>query len=663
MLPDLTGDARWAVPVRERSAYLESTVKEREHHMLKDLAASGLRPDQLRAYVDDIMPLELKDGKVAKGGYYIPYFNLDGSIMRSGGGLTMYRIRLYGAAQRYSQPTATALQEFGLPTAIPYVLPQVHDYAKEQQTLYICEGEKKAACVMDVLGVAAIGIGGCWNWGIKKKLHPWIKELITMHGVSKVVVIPDGDINRYDICTAYGTLADQLRLLGVGVDLVRLPDPEDKIDDLLVGWGIEAEGWFSTLPKFSGAELVVDQSTLAMQYGLSTVGKDPKIAINDTNVHRLLGHHPAFSAGWWTNTDNNTQHLGSEQIDWQRKDYQITCYMQHYFGMHNLNRPRVRESMQELCLENSRSPFVDWIRSKDWDNTDRLSDWAIRLWGCPDTPTTREVSTKFMVGMCARMMDPGCKMDWMMVTLGGQGIGKSWWASLVTKGNSITFMASGNAKDDAAKMHKGLVVCIDELDAFNKRDMTYWKTMITTKVDTYRPPYGVAEVTMPRRSVLYGTSNHRTFLRHDDTGQRRFGVLEPSRMLDVAGFKDELQQLWAQALVFWEQDTVPYYELSMEVREQSASEYSGDDPLIEQVQTWLSQWPADRFKMVSLLEGLGMNNHVQNRGITGPLKDIMVSRGWVTYHAKNLRVAGSPPGSGYVINRELVPQNELLGGM
>jgi len=81
------------------------------------------------------------------------------------------------------------------------------------------------------------------------------------------------------------------------------------------------------------------------------------------------------------------------------------------------------------------------------------------------------------------------------------------------------------------------------------------------------------------------------------------------------------------------------------------------------VQTWLSQWPADRFKMVSLLEGLGMNNHVQNRGITGPLKDIMVGRGWVTYHAKNLRVAGSPPSSGYVINRELVPQNELLGEM
>jgi predicted P-loop ATPase len=654
MLPDLTNDPRWAIPSHDKSAFLASAVKEREEYMRKDLAASGLVPEQVRAYVDDLMPLS----EGAKGGYYLPYFDLDGRIMRANGQLTMYRIRQYGSEQRYTQPGKGTLNELHLPICVPYILPQVHEYCAEQKTLYICEGEKKAAAVCDRLDVGAIGIGGCWNWGIKKRLHPWIKELLERHSIEKVVVVPDGDIKRYDICTAYGTLADELRQLSVGVEIVKLPKPDDKIDDLLVAWGIDAPGEFDSLGKLGADQLVVSQHALAEQYGLSTSGKEARVVVNDTNVRKLLEMHPAFDGGFWLNCDTNTYMYGDEEVVWDLTDYNLTTYMQHYFQLHNLNRPRVAEAVRAIADTNKRSPFLEWVQSKPWDGEERLETWPIRLWGCEDNPITREVGKKFMVGMCARMMEPGCKMDWMMVTVGEQGIGKSWWAELVTRGNSVIFMASGNARDDAAKMHKGLVICIDELDAFNKREMTYWKTMISANVDTYRAPYGRGEVTMKRNSVLYGTSNHRTFLRHDDTGHRRFGVLEPTRMLDVEGFKGELQQLWAEALSTFRAGEFRYFELSNEVKAQTAEQFAGEDPFAERVREFLEQWPGDRFKMVDMLRELDMNNHVQNRAVTGQLKDMMMSRGWAEYRSK-LRVGGSSGVAGYIINREAVPRKEL----
>lgn len=648
MLEDLTKDPHCEVPIQSKNAFLATAVKEREKFMVKDLAASGLKPDLVRAYVEDIMPL----GKDAKGGYYLPYFDLHGRVMRHQGALSMYRVRQYGGSSRYTQPTSGQLEALNIPPNPPYILPKVHQYVKEQKILYICEGEKKAASVTHYLDVGAVGIGGCWNWGIKKKLHPWIKELIARYGIEKVSIIPDGDINRYDICTAYGTLADELRRLGVGVEIMVLPDPDDKIDDLIVSWGLEAQGCFAELGKLGAGNLVVSQHALADQYGLSTAGKAENVVINDTNVRRLLEHHPSFNR-FWLNQDTNEYMHGDEVVRWDVTDYDLACYMQHYFQLHNLNRPRVADGIRAIAESNKRSPFKDWVDELPWDSEQRLESWAVRLWGCEDSPAVREVSKKFMVGMYARLANPGCKMDWMLVTIGAQGIGKSWWAELVSQGQSVIFMASGNAKDDAAKMHRGLVICVDEMDAFNKREMTYWKTMITANVDTYRPPYGRGEVTMPRRSVLYGTSNHSTFLRHDDTGQRRFGVLKPTRMLDVEGFRAELRQLWAEAKAEYEKGELAYYELSMDVRQQVEEDHQGEDPLRERVEQFLQEWPSDKLRMLDLLDYLGQSNDFQNRALTGQLKDMLVAMG--CEYKRSLRVGAGAPGRGYIIDRERWP--------
>lgn len=633
------------------TAFFKQSSTHHQEFMLADLAKSGLTPELMGCSVHAGMPLV--DGATA--GYLIPYYGLDGRLLRVQGELAMYRIRQRGGSKRYVQPSGEVLAQYDLPPTIPYVLPDFHALAKSTGTMVICEGEKKAASVMHHLGLPAVGIGGCWNWGIKKKLHPWLVELIRECKIAEVVIIPDGDIKRYDICTAYGTLAGELGRLGLEVEIVELPSTEDKIDDLIVAWGENCVEEFASLGKFGADGLVEDQATLAELYGLSCTGVGDKLRVvnNDNNIARLLSEHPAFG-DFWLNADTGEHMHGTEPVQWGLTDFQLLIYMQHYFQLHNITLGRVSKVIAGLCAEDTRSPFREWVDSHVWDGVERLGDWPIRLWGCKDTIVSREVGLKFMVGMYARMASPGCKMDWMMVTCGGQGIGKSWWADLVSGGNFVSFMASGNARDDMAKLHRGLVILIDELDAFNKREMTYWKTMITTTEDTYRPAYGQGEVVNKRSSVLYGTTNHKSFLRYDSTGQRRFGVLEPSRMLDVEGFKAELGQLWAEARALYESGEVAYWELSAEAKAE-ASEFQGDDPLVEKLQAFIDQVPVSastgdkRFRMLDVLGYLGMDNMLQARALTGQIKDMLVHLG--CEHRSKIRI-GKITSAGYIYVEE-----------
>ena len=41
--------------------------------------------------------------------------------------------------------------------------------------------------------------------------HPWILELLRSRGTTTIIIVPDGDIQRYDISTAYGARTSRLR--------------------------------------------------------------------------------------------------------------------------------------------------------------------------------------------------------------------------------------------------------------------------------------------------------------------------------------------------------------------------------------------------------------------------------------------------------------------
>jgi len=127
-------------------------------------------------------------------------------------------------------------------------------------------------------------------------------------------------------------------------------------------------------------------------------------------------------------------------------------------------------------------------------------------------------------------------------------------------------------------------------------------------------------------------------------------------MLDVEAFRSQLGQLWAEARALYLSGGLRYWELSAEVQEKTQVEYQGEDPLVSQAEAFLANLvpypgavrldgsPECRFRMLDLMAYLGMENAIQHRGTTGPLKDILISLG-CEHHAK-LRI-GKTTASGY----------------
>lgn len=577
------------------SEFIGSRLPQNTEFMIQDLAASGLTPEDVHALVQGDLALPAD----STAGYVLGYTHPDGNwLVGDDNTIIMYRMKLKYPANilnknKYVQPSGEELLQHDLTAAPPYIPKSYHDNPKTE-ILAICEGEKKAACVAKYIGISTIGLGGCWTWRSKETLghtHPWIVQIVRNH--KKVVVVPDGDLRRYDICKAYGTFINELLRELKGWDgEITILEPPGKIDDLIVEWGPEALSNWDALPKVLLEELVEDKGTLALRYDLSydTDAKGRvKVHQNSSNITRLLERHPAFPK-MWLNTDNSTTMIGDDPIRPESTELLVCNHLQHNLGMSTIRHQLVRDVLKSLSIKNERSPFLDQINSLAWDGRPRLDTWMIRLWDVEDTEYTRAVSARFLMSAVARLREPGCKLDWMLITTGGQGTGKSSMPQILFPDLVTNVLGTLTDKDVQMAMHSGLCIVIDEMDALNKGQIEFWKSAITTQEDRFRPPYGAAVVMLKRRSVLYGTSNSATFLNMDNTGYRRYRPVQVNELLDFEGLKAERWQLWAEAAhrqhlgeQYWEVEADPAY----------LEQYVAENPIYERLTNTLRAMMSD----------------------------------------------------------------------
>lgn len=579
--------------LRVNSEFIPSRLEENTASALHDLQSSGLQPED----IDAVIIGDLKVPANATAGYLIPYTTPQGEwVVDSDNELVMHARKLFyperhdPRAPRYLNPTAEELAQHDLNSTPPYI-PRIYHENTKTSTLAICEGEKKTVAVNKYLGVSAIGIGGCWNWRDKNNsnIDAWIMEVVLNH--TEVVIIPDGDLMRYDICRAYGTFTQELihTLEGKGIE-VSILKPEDKIDDLIVQWGPEAEANFESIPKIHPNDLVEDSGLLAKRYHLAYKQQKDSIRVeqNHSNVVKLLEGHPAFEE-IWMDTDRNQVMIGEKESVPGFTEMEICMHFQHNFHMPNVKPQQIKECLMQQALKNKRSPLLTFIQRQLWDGQDRLGSWLTRLWQVEDNEYTQEVARKWFISAVARMEDPGCKLDWMLVVTGAQGIGKSSMPDVMFNGNTVALYGNSTDKDTIMSIHGGLCIIVDEMDSMNKKDVTFWKTLITTKEDRVRPPYGAGLMVYPRRSVIYGTTNSKHFLQEDSTGYRRYAAIEVNGMFNFEGFKQELPQLWAQAYAEY-RDGAEFTNIETKI---DKSKYVEDDPLREKIEAFLEDWTAE----------------------------------------------------------------------
>jgi predicted P-loop ATPase len=156
----------------------------------------------------------------------------------------------------------------------------------------------------------------------------------------------------------------------------------------------------------------------------------------------------------------------------------------------------------------------------------------------------------FMVGAAARVLRPGCKMDYMLILEGKQNLRKSTACSILGGDWFSDSMPENVASKDAAQHLRGKwVLEVAEMHALSKSETTALKAFITRQVEQYRPSYGRREVHEPRQYVFVGTTNKAQYLR-DATGGRRFWPVKiaVTRPINTDLLTEKRDQLFAEAV-------------------------------------------------------------------------------------------------------------------
>ena len=168
-----------------------------------------------------------------------------------------------------------------------------------------------------------------------------------------------------------------------------------------------------------------------------------------------------------------------------------------------------------------------------------------------DSEYVRAIGPRYLISIVARIYDPGCKVDHVLILEGPQGKQKSEALRvLVIKDDWFTDGLSHISNKDAMLELSGvLIVEIAEMDALTRASSSAIKKFLTKRNDRFRPPFGKHIITLPRQCVFAGTINPPAngYLK-DPTGARRFWPAMCRGMIDLEGLKRDRDQLWAEAV-------------------------------------------------------------------------------------------------------------------
>ena len=243
--------------------------------------------------------------------------------------------------------------------------------------------------------------------------------------------------------------------------------------------------------------------------------------------------------------------------EWTAKDWpDFYAYMESYGFMTGKRKDNgmLENAVLTVAQEQTYHPIKSYLESLEWDGVERVDTMFIRWLGAEDSELNRTITRLWMLAGVDRIVRPGCQFDEILITCGPQGIGKSRLLRMLSKGFFTNSVTGINMNKQTAELLQGMwIVELGELDGMRKGEQTQIKNFITATVDRYRGAYARQASSHPRQCILAGTSNEGSFLR-DNTGERRYWIMPVQGGGDrgeLKGFANEVDQLWAEAVVLW----------------------------------------------------------------------------------------------------------------
>lgn len=265
-------------------------------------------------------------------------------------------------------------------------------------------------------------------------------------------------------------------------------------------------------------------------------------------------------APWNASSDIGREIRDSDDVDvkmWLSKEWGIEASTQ-----------AISEVTMKLALENSFHPVRRYLRGLKWDGKPRIDNWLFNYMSATcelgQEEYVQAVGRKVLCAAVARVLDPGVKFDYMLILEGKQGVGKSSAVGILAGEWFADSLGDIESKDVVDVMRGKWIVEVGELASMDKATTNSMKLFVSRTTDTVRKAYDRRAADYPRQCIFIGTTNDQQYLK-DESGARRFWPVSVGKV-NFAKLEEDRDQLWAEALVRYEDDFEPLYIDKQEIR-------------------------------------------------------------------------------------------------
>ena len=263
--------------------------------------------------------------------------------------------------------------------------------------------------------------------------------------------------------------------------------------------------------------------------------KTPRPSVE--NLLRILEGDPELDI--WRDEFRDVLMSGSAEVrDSLYIDILLLLERRYNWTRNQPSRDKIWSAVERVAERRAKNPVADYLLGLEWDGACRLQDWV--YWSVFRPAEDAGVyldqargdlyatyGRKWAIALVARALDPGCKMDTVLVLSGRQGFRKStlladWspWRDLF-----VDTPLDLRSKDKYQVIQRSWIYEDAELASGTKAAEESKKAFLSQSADTYRSPYSKVPRTVPRSNVIVGTTNDAHPLR-DTTGSRRYWIIQ-----------------------------------------------------------------------------------------------------------------------------------------
>lgn len=213
-------------------------------------------------------------------------------------------------------------------------------------------------------------------------------------------------------------------------------------------------------------------------------------------------------------------------------------------------RDKMFDACVQLALENRFDPIVDYLDRLQWDGVGRVDTWLNAYLGAADTELNRAIGRIALVAQVRRARQPGCKFDQIIVLESPEGYFKSTALSVLAGGpeNFSDQTILGHGDKEQQELLRGVWLYeIADLSNIRKAEVEHVKAFASRTHDRARPAYGRTRIDLPRRGVIWATTNNAEYLK-SQSGNRRFWPV-PVGVIEIEALRRDRDQLFAEASI------------------------------------------------------------------------------------------------------------------